>query len=656
MKRAVAGLLREHLLVLLLALAALALVIALLSVLSSPASGVLAAAAALIVLAALGAAAWRSARALAGAAAQARREGSLLEKKLTDQARLAAIHREVTAIFTTRSGGVADQTVLDFLKSQLGCASVFLGRLGANGSLLAVDTEARSERTLPADGWPRECVEPMRSGRVRIAPGESVVLPLLAGSKPLGVLVLRTRAAGFTAEDLPFFESLQPLLGAAFQSQIQKQEQEYRKLKIIEDAYRLSEAKLRAIFDESQDMILTIDGEGRIIDINRAGARLLGFDSDESAIGRRESEFWSNEKDYIIFMGQITEHGFVKDFETILRRRDGATVFGLESATMFRNRDGSVQEIHAMVKDITERIRDEQSLWKMNIELAEANQKLRESQTRAVQQEKLASIGQLAAGVAHEINNPLAFLKSNNSAVRRNLAAIKQFILSLTGSACAEIEDGRKKYDIDYIVGDFDAIMEESEDGFRRITDIVQNLKNFSRIDSAERFAQFDINKGIENTLSVARNEVKYVAEVKLDLGTLPMVECVGGEINQVFLNLIVNAAQAIKSQERKALGVITIATRGAEDSVTVEIKDDGPGIPKGLQMRIFDPFYTTKPVGQGTGLGLSISSDIIVHKHRGALTVDSAPGAGACFKIELPVKHPPDDASPVPPPQVPLR
>jgi two-component system NtrC family sensor kinase len=316
-------------------------------------------------------------------------------------------------------------------------------------------------------------------------------------------------------------------------------------------------------------------------------------------------------------------------------------VIGLQSATLIRNRDGTPMEIHATVKDITERIQAEQTVWKMNVELAETNQKLKESQLKMVQQEKLASIGQLAAGVAHEINNPLGFVRGNHDALRRHVAAIKAFMLSIAASAGPQLEEAKTKHDVDYILEDFDAIMTESDDGFRRITDIVQNLRSFSRIDSADSFGLFDINKGIENTLAVARNEVKYVAETKVELAELPTVECVGGEINQVFLNLIVNAAQAIKSQGRKELGNISVKTGQDGDQVWIEIRDDGPGIPEELQLRIFDPFYTTKPVGQGTGLGLSISTDIVNHKHGGRLSVSSKPGEGSCFRIELPVKHP---------------
>jgi two-component system, NtrC family, sensor kinase len=429
--------------------------------------------------------------------------------------------------------------------------------------------------------------------------------------------------------------------GASLEPAPERSEYDVEKLKIIEDAYRANEAKVRAIIDESQDMIVTCDGEGRIIDLNKAGVRLLGIGAAEKALGRPQSEFWANASDHEIFLRHITEEGFVKDFEVIMKRQDGATLFCLESATLIRSRGGAPQEIHAIVKDISERIRDEQALWNMNIELAEANRKLKESQIMMVQQEKLASIGQLAAGIAHEINNPLSFLSSNHSAIKRSLAAIKEFLALVRERGGPEVETERGKRGVDGLLDDLEDIMKESDDGYRRITNIVQNLRNFSRIDSSEQFAPADINKGIQDTLAVARNELKYVAEVTTRLGDLPPVECVSGHINQVLLNLLVNAAQAIKSQSRKEMGSITVSTGVAGDRAWIEIADDGPGIQKGHQLRIFDPFFTTKPVGQGTGLGLSISYDIVVNKHRGALTVRSEPGHGACFRIELPVRHP---------------
>ncbi len=420
-------------------------------------------------------------------------------------------------------------------------------------------------------------------------------------------------------------------------------------LKLLKEALRLSEARLHALVSESQDMIMTIDSEGRIADINKAGALLLGYDGEDQVIGRPEADFWSNTQDRNVFMKLIQENGFVKNFEVILTRADGATIFGLESATLIRDSGGGVFQVHAMVKDITARIRDEQTRWKTNIQLAEANQKLKESQALIVQREKLASIGQLAAGIAHEINNPLGFMKSNHSALARFVRKIEAFLRSVREGDIQSLAEARAAYDIDYIQESLGKILEDLDEGIRRITEIVQNLRTFSRIDMADSYTPFDINAGLQKAVILAQNEVKYSAEVSFKLEPLPPVECIEGEMLQVFLNIIVNAAQAIKAQSRAEKGKIQIRTGAAGDKVWIEVEDDGPGIPPEHQLKIFDPFFTTKPVGEGTGLGLSISYEIIVRKHKGSLTVQSEPGKGACLRIELPVAHPMDEGHSLP-------
>jgi len=411
--------------------------------------------------------------------------------------------------------------------------------------------------------------------------------------------------------------------------------------KALAQTPRLNEERLQALVSESQDMIMTIDSAGRIIDINRAGARLLGYEDADQVIGRVESDLWSNPRDHGVFLTLIKESDSVKNFEVILKRADGATVFGLESATLIRDARGEVAHIYAIVKDITARIHDEQVRWKMNMDLAEANQKLKASQTLIVQQEKLASIGQLAAGIAHEINNPLGFMKSNQSALAHYLRNIESFLTSLHEGTYPSLAHAEAAYDIGYILTGLGKILDDLDEGLRRISEIVQNLRAFSRIDSADTYAPCDINAGIQKSLVVANNEVKYSATVDLKLGPLPLVECVEGEILQVLLNIIVNAAQAIKGQGRAEKGSIHISTGVADASVWIEIADDGPGIPRDIQSKIFDAFFTTKPAGQGTGLGLSISYDIIVNKHGGSLSLVSEPGSGSCFRIEIPISHP---------------
>jgi signal transduction histidine kinase len=185
-------------------------------------------------------------------------------------------------------------------------------------------------------------------------------------------------------------------------------------------------------------------------------------------------------------------------------------------------------------------------------------------------------------------------------------------------------------------------LFEESKEGLTRVTKIIQNLRDFSRIDQAEAFDEYDINQGIEVTLTVARNAIKYHADVVTEFADVPHIPCNASQINQVFLNILVNAAQAIESQRRETNGSIRIRTYSDDTHVICKIIDDGPGIPADIIEKVFDPFFTTKPAGKGTGLGLSVSYDIIVRKHKGELLVSSVGGKGTEFTIKLPIKPAP--------------
>lgn len=285
-------------------------------------------------------------------------------------------------------------------------------------------------------------------------------------------------------------------------------------------------------------------------------------------------------------------------------------------------------------------------------ELEEANKELKDMQLQLVQSEKLASIGQLAAGVAHEMNTPVGFVASNFETLEKYVTRILALI-ALYDQLATSIESGtredrahlmnqvkglRADTRIDYILKDIQELLAGSREGLHRVTDIVQNLRDFSRVDHVEDCAEFDLNAGIEMTLAVARNEIKYNAEVRTELSEIPPLFCNAGYINQVFLNILVNAAQAINSHERSDLGLITVRTYQDGTHVVCEIEDDGPGIPQAMMRKIFDPFFTTKPVGKGTGLGLSISYDIIVNRHGGQLLVDSQEGGGTKFTMRLPI------------------
>ncbi len=408
-----------------------------------------------------------------------------------------------------------------------------------------------------------------------------------------------------------------------------------------EKALRRSEERLRTFFEESHDMIYTANTEDIIASINAAGLALLGCNDRFEAVGRPFSNFVLNLEDRSLFHQRIREMGYVNDYELVLKRPDGSTVFCLETAQAVKDATGAVVEIQGIIKDISERINNERELWRTNMELAETNLQLKKTQVVIVQQEKLASIGQLAAGIAHEINNPLGFLKSNHSVMARFAASLRQAWGEAEALAPEALTGLAAKHDLEYIFSEIDTLMSESDDGFRRIMEIVKNLKNFARTDSETSISNYNLNRGIESTLVVAWNEVKYVAEVDKRLGDIPEIEADGGGINQVILNLLINSAQAIESQGRGEKGRITIETALEGPNISCTISDNGPGIPAETRFRIFDPFFTTKDPGKGTGLGLSISYDIIVNKHGGSITVGDAPGGGASFKIVLPVQHP---------------
>lgn len=291
-------------------------------------------------------------------------------------------------------------------------------------------------------------------------------------------------------------------------------------------------------------------------------------------------------------------------------------------------------------------------------DLEQSNIKLKDTQAELVQQEKLASIGQLAAGVAHEINNPLSFITNNFVALEGYVQDIQNYlllyhkILPKLGRNCSteieqkvtEILEFRKKININFILEDLDVLFKETNKGFDRIMGIVQSLRDFSRVDQINKKEVYDFNKAIEDTLTVARNEIKYVAVVEKDFGEIPNIECSGGEINQVLLNIIINASQALQEQNRDDFGKILIKTFQKGDYIYCKIQDNGPGIPKEYLGKIFDPFFTTKEVGKGTGLGLSISYDIIVNKHNGDLRAESIPGKGTTFIIKLPIQAPEEE------------
>ena len=262
--------------------------------------------------------------------------------------------------------------------------------------------------------------------------------------------------------------------------------------------------------------------------------------------------------------------------------------------------------------------------------------KLDETTKRLVQSEKLASLGELAAGVAHEINNPVGYVSSNLTTLQKYLAVYEK-VLDAPEADSAEMAALKKKLNYAFIRDDLQNLEKETQEGVGRVKAIIQDLKDYARTNAATHYVASDIQVGLKSTLNIARIQLKNRADVRLELGNLPLVECAPAQIDQVFLNLIVNAAQAMPEGK---MGLIDIRTDCNDKLVWIEVKDNGPGIPPDVLKKIFDPFFTTKDPGTGTGLGLSVSQNII-QQHGGTLSVDSTVGVGTTFKITLPIKRP---------------
>ena len=307
--------------------------------------------------------------------------------------------------------------------------------------------------------------------------------------------------------------------------------------------------------------------------------------------------------------------------------------------------DERTAELHAsnlkLSREVADRVKAQRRLSKSKQVLVETLSKLKQTQAKMIHSEKMASIGQLAAGVAHEINNPIGFMKSNIHTLKEYFEDIKGLLAhyrELESSIntdppvkeiMAKIQDVKTEIDYDFIYDELDSVLDDSKEGVERVARIVRDLKNFSHADSGV-VEYSDINRGIESTLNIVWNQLKYAATVNKDLGDLPLVKCDLEKLNQVIMNLLINAGQAIERD-----GIIDIRTRSNHNLVEIKISDNGCGIPPEITPKIFDPFFTTKDVGSGTGLGLNLVYNII-KGHNGSIDVHSEVDKGSTFTIYL--------------------
>jgi PAS domain S-box-containing protein len=332
-----------------------------------------------------------------------------------------------------------------------------------------------------------------------------------------------------------------------------------------------------------------------------------------------------------------------RTYEYRFRAADGRYLWLHDNLRLIRDELGRPLEVIGSMTDITARKEMEQTLTRKGEEQQQLIARLQEAHDQLLQSEKMASIGQLAAGIAHEINNPVGFVNSNMGALQGYVATLfgvladyEQAIAAQGASPAlaARVVQIREQADLAYMRDDVGDLVRESMDGLKRVKDIVQSLKDFSHVGEND-WQVADLHHGLDSTLNIVANEIKYKATVDKQYGQLPPITCLASQLNQVFMNLLVNASHAISGK-----GQITIRTGRSGDMVWVAISDTGSGIAPEHMNRIFEPFFTTKPVGSGTGLGLSLSYGI-VKKHGGRIEVESVPGQGTTFTVRLPIAQP---------------
>ena len=416
-------------------------------------------------------------------------------------------------------------------------------------------------------------------------------------------------------------------------------------LKQQHDKLHESEERFRSVFEYSKVGIGVQDADGRYWDVNPAFVEMTGYSEEE--LLRLSFKDITHPDD--VEIGEATRKKMLagvinhSDVEKRYIRKDGSTLWVDMTASAGRDDAGKLVSVIGISQDISERKRAEGELIKRYEKVQELNSKLQETQSQLLQAEKMASVGQLAAGVAHEINNPIGYVYSNLGTLEKYVQNVFSMIdhYERAEGAIADsevrtrLQVARGKLDIAFLKDDLRALMEESKEGITRVKNIVRDLKDFSHVDASAEWHLTDLHKGLDSTLNIVNIEIKYKAEVVKEYGGLPEVECLASQLNQVFMNLLVNAAHAIEER-----GAITVRTGQEGEDVWVEIADSGKGIPPENLTKIFDPFFTTKPIGQGTGLGLSLSYGIM-QKHHGRIEVQSEVGKGTTFRVWLPVRQP---------------
>ncbi len=467
-----------------------------------------------------------------------------------------------------------------------------------------------------------------------------------------------------TANGIPLFNAEGQKIGAVVVMH------DITERKQAEEALQKQTSILQLILDRMSDGVIVADAQGKFLVFNPAAERIFGSGATDSG-----AQKWSQQ--YGLFLpNQVTP--FPEKQLPLVRAIQGESVNNVEmfvrhaqapdgmwvlvNGRSLRDSNGDLIGGVIVCRDITERKRAEESsrqseaaLRQKAEELEQTLHELQQTQTKLIQSEKMSSLGQLVAGVAHEINNPVNFIYGNLVHAQEytdDLLGLVHLYQQQYPQAIPEITAAVDAIELEFLAEDLPKLLSSMKVGAERIREIVRSLRNFSRLDEAE-MKQVDLHAGIDSTLMILQNRLKAKPEhpgIKIikEYGSLPKVECYVGQLNQVFMNILVNAIDALDERDKNRdleecqnnPSVIRITTAmGDNHQVKIEIADNGPGIPSKLQNRLFDPFFTTKPVGKGTGLGLSISYQIVTEKHGGQLECRSNLGVGTAFLITIPIQ-----------------
>ncbi|MFI3158561.1 MAG: PAS domain S-box protein [Methylococcaceae bacterium] len=383
--------------------------------------------------------------------------------------------------------------------------------------------------------------------------------------------------------------------------------------------------QFNTILDNFASAIITIDKTGIVQSFNKAAEQIFGHGAEE-IIGKNIS--------YLMPPLVGAQHdGYMQHYLDSKNPK----ILGKRREVEGQRKNGETFPALLLVNPM--KIDDELFFFGVIDDISET----KALQAQLGQAQKLEAIGQLASGVAHEINTPIQYIGDNLSALSNNFTDIIEYQQALNDLADEtlkpQLDTLIDKYDLEFILEDSPKAIQQALEGVERVAEIVKAMKTFSHVESSQSKQIINLHEALNSALTISRNSYKYIAEVETDFSAdLGVIECYANELNQVFLNLVINAAHAIE-EKQAGMGLIKIVTRKIDDMVEILIQDNGAGIPAEIQEKVFNLFFTTKPVGKGTGQGLSLSHSIIVEKHQGKLFFESTPGIGTTFHIQLPIR-----------------